>query len=47
MEHVGILECLEVVGDSMGKVRSSVEMIGGGIGGNMVHDSISPLGPNP
>ena len=47
MGHVGILECLEVVGDSVGKVRSSAEMIGGGIGGNMVHDSISPLGPNP
>ena len=45
MEHVRVTkegdrisECPEVVGDSMGKVRSSVEMIGGGIGGNMVHN---------
>ena len=39
MEHVGISECPEVVGDIVGKVRSSVEMIGGGIGGNMVHNT--------
>ena len=40
LEYQSVRRWSEIAWEKCGVVQSSAEMIGGGIGGNMVHDSI-------
>ena len=45
-EYRSVRRWSEIAWEKYGVVRSSAEMIGGGIGGNMVHDSCLQSGKN-